>query len=302
MGQRTKTILVFLCIFLFLGACAPPGDSDASDVDVPDTDPTHVDQASEPLSYEEFFSIERRFNYLEFEDGLEYSTRNWTLSHGHDEEVIYLAETINGKPQYKVVYDERAINEVHRNTTHLYAVADNRFLIRLDLEAKNEIEIYEADEGHIVESIRLNNDVLFFCDNNRVMRIYLPTGTIDEIYVRPDIPHGTLYTYGNDPRNNLYLSAFTRALSTTDIQFHRIIEPYLGDSHSSAPGTTCHAYSSLTNEVYDMDEELIGAGYEFFADQYLKERGDDLTAMGIDPYNISYRTPDDDKSDDIVYN
>ena len=236
------------------------------------------------ISYEEYFSIERKFenNYYRYEGGHYLSNLPY--------KGLYF-ENEKGK-QFLINPDIGIVTTVLLTEYYLLIVEKTETYRLIELNFDGSISKLLFESVNELDCISYDTDLVFFRNEDCIYRTYVSTGNIDILLQKPYI----LRTYCME-LNNWEFSF--NIVSTTDMLFINVEK---GGNYF---------YSYLTKKeykpheiYYDQDDpsksyvvgfpdipiEIVKYDYN----QYLYERGQDLLKMGIDPYTISYRTPDDD--------
>ena len=274
-------------------------------------------ERTESMTYEEFFSVERPFEYTN-----NYSFETGFYSNGRSgERADYILYFITKELEHFVINpDLGRITTLLGNHYSLIVVEETDAYRVLELNYEGSIlrMLYESESE--IDQFFADDDILMFRTGDSIIRIYLPTGDVDVLFQSEHVIDREYQFFKQNPDTLEWEADLTQRLnnweffysplSTTDIRWTKPPESVDEERSISINGladTIPYFFSSLTNKsyrslIYNFIEDYV-IGYPdaimsetfYDNDQYLYERGLDLWCMGIDPYTISYRTPDDDK-------
>jgi len=243
----------------------------------------------EPMSYKEFFSVERVFrkDNIEFKDEvrivIEYSDpkrplsseTKRTLTIYNDEELIYKGVT---QGYMRNAYSIFVVEEDETNNM-------KRHVVRIDLSGKQQILFMEDNPKNSALYLFVCYNILFFCSNNKIYRYYIPDDYL-ELFYEIDL-YESLF-------EGDFSSLIFYPISTTDILLGNGKKYHEFDVPPNTKSEASFFYSSLTEKCYNVYSFRETDDWACFFYFHLNHLGIDLRNEGIssfDDYKMKYIVP-----------
>ena len=335
MKNLLSLILVIIFVLIPLAGCsstkvAPPVEEVVPPIEEIEISEKTESEEPEPvfMSYEEFFSKERPFfltSYASFEDSINIEYK--LVGKTKEEINVYYYKIYNERLIF-----EGVINNLERDNYHVYFLQDNSKdsslvdIVQLDFQGNVKVLFTDDSRNELLELFAYNN-VVFYRSGKQVYRYYSPDNVWEAVFIIPydnsifvpisttdisftDESQRSEYDYGLIPgsinkvgyfystlTDKAYMSYIGRETDTWDL-FSNFYKNHLDKDFAKEGINNFSQYK----EKYivprgESIEKLEAYSLLIYTrhSQYLKKRGEDLVAMGIDPHDVStFRYPEDD--------
>lgn len=199
--MKKISIIFVLMIFLILASCNSK-EFDSKEYDSIEFDskkqdsneyiPKESDSLNDVISedknmtYDEYFSRERLFDDDSGEDdNIDYYISN--------DEYQYLYKQDSKTGEFKLLQD--AVSSLAAVSGKVYCIVENTKIIEINSITGEKTDVYEATNE--ISRLYANNDLIYFIMNNRIFRLHLGSGILDDITECGTYDSGDYFPYSN---------------------------------------------------------------------------------------------------------